>query len=151
MLSSVLLLQAIYGMPPVAGVQLKWGVSVTELVNDSGGAIQEIPPTASRFYGFQLRAKSETDEFSVWYLFAPMSGRLGAVDIFPKDSAKCLDWLSELRVALGEPYYSGQQGGSVIADWQDLKTTAEYTIAGRSKKKMACHLFLRSAAALGAE
>jgi hypothetical protein len=52
MLSSVLLLQAIYGMPPVAGVQLKWGVSVTELVNDSGGAIQEIPPTASRFYGF---------------------------------------------------------------------------------------------------
>ena len=151
MFSAALLLQAVHEMPSVAGAQLKWGVSVTELVNESGGLIQEIPPTPSRFNGLQLRARSETDEFSVWYLFAPMSGRLGAVDIFPKDNAKCLGWLSELRVTLGEPYYSGQQGGSVIADWQDLNTTAEYTIAGRSKRKMACHLILRSAAPLGAE
>jgi hypothetical protein len=80
-----------------------------------------------------------------------MSSRLGAVDIFPRDPAKCLDWLAELRVTLGEPYYSEQQSGSVIADWQDSDTTAEYTVAGRSKKKMVCHLLLRSAAPLGAE
>jgi hypothetical protein len=146
-----LLLQAASAMPPVAGAQPNWGASISELVTESGGTITEIAPTASRFNGLQLRAKSETKQFSVWYLFAPMSERLGAVDIFPKDSGTCLDWLSELRVSLGEPYYSGQQGGSVVADWQDADTTAEYTIAGRSKKRMVCHLMLRSASPLSSE
>lgn len=150
MLAAVLIQEA----PALGGAQAKWGLSPSELVNQSGGTIQRLlppPGDKSRIFGLQLGAKSDTAEFNIAYLFTPMSQRLAGVVVSPHDMKKCLDWASELRASLGEPYYSGQKGGSVIADWQDALTSAEFTIAGRSTKRMVCRLVLRPVGGLGPE
>jgi hypothetical protein len=61
MFVAALFLQA--ALPAVGGAQLKWGISLTELVNGSRGTIQQISPTQMRFYGFELRPNRKAINF----------------------------------------------------------------------------------------
>jgi hypothetical protein len=138
----------------LGGAQPKWGLSPSELVDQSGGTIERLvapPGDTTRIFGLQLGAKSDASDFNVVYLFTPMTQRLAAIEVSPHDMKKCLDWASELRASLGEPYHSGQEGASVVADWQDAQISAEYTITGHSTKHMLCRLVLRPSAGLPPE
>jgi hypothetical protein len=145
-------------LPSVTGFPsgVTWGMSPTNVIGASGGAIHApvpgsvdavLPPPR----GLHVGAQSESGDFTTIFYFSPMSDRLSAALVTlhdgTKEGSKCLPWMAEIRASLGESVGSGQTFGAVTATWATLSTTVSFVITYH-KKRTSCSVLLESSGIL---